>query len=157
MKQAQNTAIEDAPRFLRTWGFWAVLAGATALVLVFVHIVGPTFEAKPSAATQIGEIAGEIKRSAWRSFLGLPKPEPEVVSTPVLSYVAIAIPILGAIAILLSVLSGIARENWRYSVYGTTLGATAVLFHYFWWLAVLAAAVILLVTIIENIGDIFSF
>lgn len=152
-----ETPAHDSPEFLWKWGFWAVLTGAIALVLVFAQMIGPTFEAKPSAASQIGEIAGEIKRSAWRSFFGLPKPEPEISSPQLWSYVAIAAPIFGIIAIVLSVISGVLRENWRYPVYGTCLGVAAIVFHYLWWIALLVAAVVLLVTIIENIGDIFSF
>ena len=148
---------QDNPRFLAKWGFWAVLTGALALVLVFVQIVGPTFEPQPSAASQIGDIAGEIKRSAWRSFLGLPKPEPVVASVSLWNYVAIAAPVLGVIAIILSIVSGVLRENWRYPVYGTSFGVAAIVFHFLWWVAILVACVVLLVTIIENIGDIFSF
>lgn len=36
-------------------------------------------------------------------------------------------------------------------------GVAAVVFHFFRWVAILVAGVVLLVTIIENIGDIFSF
>lgn len=147
----------DRPMFLRKWGFWAVLTGAIALVLVFIQIAAPTFEARPSAASQIGEIAGEIKRSAWRTFLGLPKPEPEATAFPFWNYLALAAPILGVVAVVLSLVSGVLRENWRYPVYGTAFGVAAILFHFFWWLALLVAGVVLLVTIIENLGEIFSF
>ncbi len=157
MTQEIDLPSPDNPRFLTTWGFWAVMTGAIALILVFVQMVGPTFETKPSAATQIGEIAGEIKRSAWRSFLGLPKPEPEAAAFSIWPYVAMAAPILGAVAVVLSLISGVLRENWRFSVYGTGFGAAAIVFHFFWWIALLVAGVVLLVTIIENIGDIFSF
>ena len=132
-----------------------MLTGALALCLVLVQIVGPTLEPQPSAAAQIGEIAGEIRRSAWRSFLGLPAPEPEPV--PSSNYLALAGPILGILAIVLSVISGVLRENWRYPAYGAGLGVAAIVFQYFWLLAVLVAGVLLLVAIIENIGDIFSF
>ncbi|MEO1159757.1 MAG: hypothetical protein AAFW74_04760 [Pseudomonadota bacterium] len=147
----------DAPEFLRKWGFWAVLTGALALILVFVQMVGPTLEPAPSVGSQIGEIAGDIKRSAWRSFFGLPAEVPAEVSPSLWSYMVFAAPILGVIAVVLSLISGVLRENWRYPVYATGLGVTAIVFHYVWWLALLAAGVILLVVIIENIGDIFSF
>ncbi|MHA3979619.1 hypothetical protein ACW9UR_18245 [Halovulum sp. GXIMD14794] len=141
----------------RNWGAWAVLTGALALTLVFAQMVGPSLQPGPSAATQVGEIAGEIKRSAWRSFFGLenPKPEPEPVA--IWTYLAFAAPILGIIAVVLSLVSGVLRENWRYSVYGACLGVAAILFQYLWWLALLIAGVLLLVAIIENIGEIFSF
>ena len=157
MHQHTDIPTPTSPTPFRKVGFWAVLTGAAALVLVFVQIVGPTLEPSPSVATQIGEIAGEIKRSAWRTFLGLPAPEPQVQAVPVWNYLALAAPVLGIAAVVLSVISGVLRENWRYPVYGTSLGAAAIVFHFFWWVALLVAGVILLVTIIENIGDIFSF
>jgi hypothetical protein len=141
----------------RKIGFWAVLAGALAVILVFAQIVGPTLEPTPSVASQIGEIAGDIKRSAWRSFLGLPKPEPVVEAVPVWRYLAFAGPILGVVALVLSLVSGVMRENWRYPVYGASLGAAAIVFQFVWWIAILVAGAMLLVAIIENIGDIFSF
>jgi hypothetical protein len=147
----------DKPVILRQWGFWAVIAGAAALILVFAQIVGPSFEAKPSTAVQIGEIAGEIKRSAWRSFFGLANEAPAPAPVSVWSYVSFAAPILGIIAIVLSLVSGILRENRRFSVYGTGMGIAAIVFHFFWWVALLIAGVVLLIAIIENIGDIFSF
>ena len=147
----------DAPEFFRKWGFWAVIAGAAALMLVCVQIAGPGFEAKPSVATQVGEIAGEIKRSAWRTFLGMPKePAHPETSSSLWTYAVFAAPALGIVAIVLSLISGIARENRRYAAYGLGLGCTAVLFHYFWWLALLFAGVALIIAIINNIGDIFN-
>ncbi|MEM7320165.1 MAG: hypothetical protein AAF408_14225 [Pseudomonadota bacterium] len=157
MEEQDQNSTQGAAHILRSWGFWAVLTGAVAVILVFAQMIGPTFESGPSAATQVGEIAGEIKRSAWRTFLGLPSKEPEVTSVSGWNYVAMVIPVLGMVAILLSVISGVMRENRRYSVYGTSLGIAAVVFHYFWWVALLIAGVVLLVSIIENIGDIFSF
>ena len=145
------------PDPLRKWGVWAVLVGAVALILVFIQIIGPTFEPKPSAATQIGEIAGEIKRSAWRTFLGLPTDKEQVETPSVWNYLAIAAPILGIVAIVLSLISGVLRENWRYAAYGVGLGGATIVFQYLWWLVLVIAGVLLLVAIIENIGDIFSF
>ena len=144
-------------QILSKWGFWAVLTGAIALVLVFAQIIGPSLQPQPSAASQIGEIAGEIKRSAWRSFLGLPKPEPEVNAVLPWTYIAAAAPVFGIVAVLLSLVSGLRQENWRFAVYGAGFGVSAIVFHFVWWLAILFACVVLFVTIIENIGDIFSF
>ncbi|MEM9439752.1 MAG: hypothetical protein AAGA73_04845 [Pseudomonadota bacterium] len=118
---------------LRTWGCWSVLIGA--LALVFAQLVGPTFESRPSAATQIGKIAGEIKRSAWRTLLGLPAPERQIRAASVWSYLAIIAPLLGLIAVSLSLISAVLRENWRYPVYGVSLGVTAIVFQFLWWLA----------------------
>ena len=147
----------NSPSPFRRWGLWAVVFGALALALVFFQIAAPSFEPKPSAGAQIGEIAGEIKRSAWRTFLGLPKPEAKAQTVSLSYYLAVAAPILGIVAIVLSLISGVLRENWRYAAYGVSLGAAAIVFQFFWWLALIVVAVIVLVAIIENIGDIFSF
>lgn len=147
----------DGPDVLRQWGFWAVLIGGLALILVFVQLVGPSFQPQPSAATQIGEIAGEMKRAAWKSFLGLPQPEPEAPSFSIWPYVALAAPILGVAAIVLALVSRVLGENWRYGVYGTCFGIAAIVFHFFWWVALLVVGMVILVSIIENFGDIFSF
>jgi len=157
MEQNADPLMQDAPQLLNKWGFWALLFGAAALILVFAQMALPMFESKPSAGAQIGEIAGDIKRSAWRTFLGLPKPEPEVVATPVWAYFAMAAPVLGILAVCLSVISAILRENWRFATYATSFGVAAIVFQMFWWVALLIAGVALLVTIIENMGDIFSF
>ncbi len=157
MDQNADTDHLELSKFLKTWGFWAVITGALAMVLVFIQIAGPSFEPKPSVGTQIGEIAGDISRSAWRSFFGLPAPEPEPQPFSLLQFTGIAVPVLGVIGVILSMISGIKKENWHFPVYGTFLGAGAIVFHFFWWVAILVLGVILLVSIIENIGDIFSF
>ncbi|WP_371037872.1 hypothetical protein [Rhodosalinus sp. FB01] len=144
------------PSPLRQWGAWAVLAGVAGLVLVFVQIVGPTLEPTPSVGAQIGEIAGEIRRSAWRSFFGLSAPEPEPSAVTAWAALAIAAPLLGIAALVLAAISAIARENRRYAAYGASLGAAAITFQFIWLVALLIACVVLLVAIIENMGDIFG-
>ena len=66
----------------RKWGVWAVLFGAGAMVMAFAHILAPMFEPSPTIGQQIGEIAGEMKRAAWRSVLGLPPEAAEPESPP---------------------------------------------------------------------------
>ena len=147
---------EDQSPF-RTWGFWGVALGAASLILVFIQIFGPMTEPAPSVGAQIGEIAGDMKRAAWKSFFGLKEEAPVEEATSYKMYLALAAPIIGVVAIVLSLISGVLRENWRYALYGTGLGASAILFHFFWWVAILIAAVIILGSIIENLGDFFSF
>lgn len=142
---------------LKNWGFWAVILGATSLILVLVQIFGPSLEPKASAGVQIGEIAAEIKRSAWRSLFGLSNPVPEPQAAGLSDWLPLAAPALGVVAIVLAVISGVLRENWRYPVYATGLGAAAVLIHFFWWMAMIIVGMLLLIAIIENLGDIFSF
>ena len=139
------------------WGFWAVLSGVVSVVMVFAFIGGPSLEPAPSVGSQIGEIAGEIKRSAWRSFFGLAPETPKVVEPSLWDRIGFIAPLIGGLAILLSVISLVRRENWRLAAYGTGLGVGAITFHFFWWVALLICGTLLLVAIIENIGDIFSF
>lgn len=140
----------------RLVGTWAMICGALGLLMVFAQIVGPTFEPSPSVGTQIGEIAGDIRRSAWRTFLGLGNPEPEPTPLSIWIYVGFAGVFLGLVAIVLSVISGVMREDRRLTSYGAGLGVAAVTFQFFWWVALLIAGIVLLVAIIANIGDIFS-
>lgn len=141
----------------RMVGFWGLVTGGLALILVFIQITAPMFEPSPSVGSQIGEIAADIKRSAWSSFFGEEQEVDVVAPAKWKAALALAGPILGVIAVVLSVVSGVRRENWRFSVYGASLGASAIVFQFFWWVALLVAGVVLLVAIIENIGDIFSF
>jgi hypothetical protein len=138
------------------WGFWGVLAGGLALVLVFLQLAGPSLTPQPSVGNQIGEIAGDIARSAWQSFRGEYVPEPEVADPPIWMVLGMAAPVLGVVAIVLSLVSAVRQENWHYPFYGAGLGGAAIVFYFVWWLAALFAGVLLLVAIIENIGNIFD-
>jgi len=153
---SQDTFTGPAPHPFYTFGLWAVLTGGLALIMVFVHIVAPSLQPQPSAASQIGEIAGEIRRSAWASFRGEPDPILAEESVQWWIYLAFVGPALGVVALVLSLVSGLRRENWRYPAYGAGLATAAILFQFFWMVAVLIAGVVLLVAIIENIGDIFG-
>lgn len=159
MTETTNQMLPDPQTPFRSWGFWAVILGALSLVLVLMHIGFPMSEPAPPIGTQIGEIAGDMARASWRSFFGL-EPEVQVVEpqpVPFSVYLGYAGAALGVVAVVLAMISGIKRENWHYAVYGTGLGASAVLFYFFWWVAVLVCGVLLLIAIVENLGSIFSF
>lgn len=159
MTQQADPSPIDPHNPLRSWGLWAVMLGALSLIMVFIYITQPFAEPAPPVGSQIGEIAGDMTRSAWRSFLGL-EPEVAVVepqSATFTDYLGVVAPALGVVAIVLAMISAIMRENWHYAVYGTGFGASAVLFFYFWWVAVLFCGVLLLIAIIENLGSFFSF
>ncbi|MEO1613711.1 MAG: hypothetical protein AAFU55_15345 [Pseudomonadota bacterium] len=147
---------KDDPSPFRKWGVWAVMFGAGALLMAFAHVLAPHFEPAPTIGQQVGEIAGDITRSAWRSFLGLPREVAETSSLPLSIYFAAAVPILGVLALILSLISTLAKENWRFAAYGAGLGLGAIVFNIIWWIVILIAAMAILVAIIENIGDIFS-
>ena len=149
-------------RRLASWGLWAMIVGALACVLFFVQfqLLTQSSEEAVPIGQAIGEIAGEIRRSAWRSFLGLPAPEPEVVAPPPgrdwIDILMLATPILGGIAIALSAISLAMRENWRFGFYGILLGGGAMLMQYLWWMAALILVFVLLFKILENMDGIFG-
>ena len=93
----------QSPRVLTSWGLWAMICGAVAMVLVFVQIQMLSGQETASIGQQIGEIAGDIKRSAWRSFLGLAPPEPEPIpsSRELFDMIFAATPVIAGIAIVL--------------------------------------------------------
>ncbi|MEL7026245.1 MAG: hypothetical protein AAGO57_03305 [Pseudomonadota bacterium] len=144
------------PVFLNKWGFWGVIAGAVGLLTVFIQIGLPMMEPQPSVGTQIGEIAGDIRRAAWDSFLGRETAAPEPVAPKLTDYLIYVAPLLGILAVVLSLISGIRGENKRFALYGGSLGAAAIVFHFFWWAMLLVLGTLLLISIIENIGDIFG-
>lgn len=51
-------------RVLTSWGLWAIICGAVAMTLVFVQMQLLTGQETTPIGQQIGEIAGDIKRSA---------------------------------------------------------------------------------------------
>lgn len=154
-----HTAMKQgpAPHPFYTFGLWAVLAGGLGVIAVFMHIVYPSLQPAPSVGSQIGEIAGDIGRSAWFSLRGLEDTLPVEEETNYWMYLAIVGPVLGVVALVLALISGLRRENWRYPAYGASLGFAAITFQFFWLIAALIAGVVLLAAIIENIGDIFSW
>ncbi|WP_050929185.1 hypothetical protein [Aestuariivita boseongensis] len=151
----------QAPRVTSSWGFWAVICGVVAMVLVLVQMQVLSSQESVPIGQQIGEIAGDIKRSAWRSFLGLSQPEREPVpvslSQQIFQYLFYATPVIGGIAIVLAMVSLIKQENWRLGFYAVTFGGGAILMQYMWWMVLIFLGFLLLVKIVENIGDIFSF
>ncbi len=149
-------SVQSDLNITRRWGFWGVLVGAIGLGMVFWNIAAPMMEPSPSIGSQIGEIAGDMRRAAWRSFFGLEAEAPAEVATPWTAYLAILAPGLGLLAIVLSVISGVKGENRRFVLYGTGLGASAIVFHFFWLVALLVVGMMLLIAVVENIGDIFG-
>ncbi|MEL6991811.1 MAG: hypothetical protein AAGL92_09565 [Pseudomonadota bacterium] len=141
------------------WGLWAVMFGALAVALVFLQMQLLSMQEAAPIGQQIGEIAGEIKRNAWRSFFGLSPPEPEPVpaSRDMFSIIFATTPFVAGIALVLSVISFLKRENWRLGFMGVALGGGAILFQFAWWMVMVLLGFLLLFKIVENIGDIFSF
>lgn len=127
------------------------------MVLVLVQMQILSGQDAVPIGQQISEIAGDIKRSAWRSFLGLAPTEPAPPPRQLFNVIYFATPVIAGTGIVLAKISLLARENWRLGFYGVALGGGAILFQYLWWMAMLTLAFVLLIKIVENIGDMFSF
>lgn len=142
----------------RKWGFWGVVAGAVGLVAVFYQIAAPMMEPAPSVGTQIGEIAGEMRRAAWDSFLGreTAAPEPVAAGQTIMAYLIFIGPALGCLALVLALVSGLRGEDRRLPAYGTGLGVAAITFQFIWLVAALIVGAMLLVAIMKNMGSIFG-
>ncbi|TNF60542.1 MAG: hypothetical protein EP307_08410 [Rhodobacteraceae bacterium] len=141
-----------------TWGFWAILSGGVGVLLFFAQIHVINSAEAPSIGQQIGEIAGDIRRSAWRSFLGLPAPQAEPVpqSPDWVAILAIAAPVFGVLAVILAGVSMKLHENWRVALLGAGLGFSAILFQFMLIMALLIVGCMILVAIISNMDGIFG-
>ena len=138
------------------WGHLAIGAGALALALAMLHVFGGPFAPQSSAATTVGEIAGEMRAAALRALNGEPQPAPVPRGWDIDRVLMLAAPLLGVVAVVLSIISALRREGWRTAGYGAALGVGAIVFQMVWWIAALIAGTLLLVAIIENIGDILG-
>ncbi|MFX0544463.1 hypothetical protein ACEWPL_002830 [Roseovarius sp. S1116L3] len=157
MENALNQFNSRPPRLWRSWGVWAVATAALALGLVFLQMALPAFDTGPSTASQIGEIAGEIKRAAWRSFFGMSQAEVAPETPKLIFYLAIIAPVSAILSLVLSLVSRLTHEDWRLGAYGASLAVAALVLQFIWWLALLIMGFLLLVSILQNIGDIFSW
>lgn len=151
-----NEAAEPATSF-RSWGVWAALVGAAALAMAFAQMAAPMMEPGPPLGVQIGEIVGDIKRSALRSFIGMPPAEPEPSQTPHWVFWGLAATLSGIAAILLSLASALRGEDLRLQVYGVSLGASALLVQMVWWVALLVLGMLLLLVVARALGAVSPF
>jgi hypothetical protein len=138
------------------WGHLAIGTGALALALAMLTVFGGPFAPQPSAATTIGEIAGEMRAAARRAVNGEPQPAPVPRGWDIDRVLMLAAPLLGVVAVVLAIVSALRREGLRFAGYGAALGMGAIVFQFVWWIALLIAGTLLLVAIIENIGDIIG-
>ncbi|SEN94599.1 hypothetical protein [Palleronia pelagia] len=137
-------------------GMLAVLMGATALLVAMIHIFGGPFAPQQPVGVSIGEIAGDIRASAWRAVTGAPQPAPVPRGWDIDRVLGLAGPVIGALAVGLAAISVSRRGSTRLAAMATGLGLSAITFQFIWWLAVLMACVALLISIVEAVGDIFG-
>jgi hypothetical protein len=133
------------------------LGGIGLLTALLVVYAGP-FAPQQDVGTTIGEIAGNIRASAWRSFLGLEQPDSTIVQRAwdidrILMTLA---PVAGVLGVLMAIIAYIRREPKRLATYGMALSVAAIFVQVLLIVVMIIAGVMLLISIIENMDSIFG-
>lgn len=145
----------DSPRPI--WGLTGVIAGLIAVALVTLSLSSIFAEPQPSMATQIGEMAAEIRKSAMRSMMGTEQPVPETPAITVAMIVTIAIPVLAGGAALCGAIGLFRREPRSLPLLALGFGTGAFLMQYLFWMALFIGGVVLMVAILNNLDSILDF
>jgi len=138
------------------WGLCGMIAGVIAVALVTFSLSGIFEGPKPPVATQIGEMAAEIRKAATRSMMGIEQPEPETPAMTVATLVTLAIPVLAGLAALAGAIGLFRREPRTLPLLAVGFGTSAFVMQYLFILALMIGGVVLLVTIINNIDGILG-
>lgn len=133
------------------------LGGIGLLTALLVVYAGP-FAPQQDIGTTIGEIAGNIRAEAWRSFLGLEKPESTTLQRAwdidrILMTLA---PVAGVLGVLMAIVAYIRREPKRVATCGMALSVAAIFVQVLLIAVMIIAGVMLLIAIIENMDSIFG-
>jgi hypothetical protein len=145
---------------VRTVGFSvaAIGLGAAGLFIALLVMYAGPFAPQQDIGTTIGEIAGNIRASAWRSFLGLQQPESTVLQRTwnIDRILMAAAPSAGVLGVLMSIVAYIRREPRRVASYGMALSVCAIFVQVLFVILMIVAGVMLLVSILENMDSIFG-
>lgn len=149
-----DTDTADAPR--ATLGWLGFVTGAIALILTIVIFWAGPFAPQQSAGVSLGEIAADIAKSAARSVVGQPQPDPVSPPRDIDDYLEIGIGLLAGLAIVLGVASFIRNERRRAALSGIALGGLAVGFQLFTWTMMLIVGGLVISMIIYALRDAFG-
>ncbi len=133
------------------------LGGIGIFIALLVMYAGP-FAPQQDIGTTIGEIAGNMRAAAWRSFFGLEQPESTIVQRAwdidrILMTIA---PAAGVLGVIMAITAYIRREPKRIATYGMALSVCAVFVQVLFIVLMIVAGVLLLMSIIENLDSIFG-
>lgn len=140
------------------WGFAAFLFGVFSLVAVTLHVSGAVSEPKQSAASQVGQIAAEIRQSAMRALAG---EEPPMAPTQSSGWSAdrfllFAVPALACVAAVLGAVGLFRHEAPALPGIGIVMGCSAFVMQYVLWLSLIIGGICLLIFIVRNLDSIFE-
>lgn len=145
-----------APSPRPVWGLCGLIAGLIAVALVTLSLSAIFEEPKPPAATQIGEMAAEIRKAATRSMLGVEQPEPETPAMTVVTLVTFAIPVLAALAAISGAIGLFRSEPRTLPLMAVGFGTSAFVMQYLFLLALMIGGVFILVAVINNIDGVLG-
>ena len=136
----------------------AIGLGAVGLFVALLVVYAGPFAPQPDIGTTIGEIAGNIRASAWRAFLGLEQPDSTIVQRGwdidrILMTVA---PAAGVLGVIMAISAYVRREPRRLATYGMALSVCAIFVQVLLIVLMIVAGVVLLISIIENMDSIFG-
>ena len=137
----------------------AIALGGAGLVIALLVVFAGPFTPQPDIGTQIGEIAGNMRAAAWRSFFGLEQPETTIVQPQwdTDRILMVAAPAVGVLGILAAIIAFIRREPRRFAAYGLAVSVCAVFVQALLAIVLIIAGVMLLIAIIQNLDSIFGF
>lgn len=138
------------------FGLIGFMLGIVSLVVIMIQLSAILEPPKQSSGSVIGEIAAEIKLSAARALSGEPAPEPTPPPKEYGRIITIAAMCIAGLAVLFGGLGLFYNEPHRLPYLAVGFGISAFLMQYVFWLAMLICGILLIVSVIENMGDIFS-
>ena len=133
------------------------LGGIGLFIALLVVYAGP-FAPQQDVGTAIGEIAGNMRAAAWRSFLGLEQPDSTIVQRDwdIDRILMTAAPAAGVLGVVMAITAYIRREPRRVASYGMALSVCAIFVQVLLIIVMIVAGVMLLISIIENMDSIFG-
>jgi len=139
------------------WGLAGVIAGLIAVALVTLSLSSIFAEPQPSMASQIGEMASEIRKSAMRSMTGAAQPVPETPAMTLATIITLAIPVMAGGAALCGAIGLFRREPRSLPLLALGFGSGAFLMQYLFWMALFIGGVFLMIAILNNLDSILDF
>ena len=133
------------------------LGGTGLFIALLVFYAGP-FAPQQDVGTAIGEIAGNMRAAAWRSFFGLEQPESTIVQRAwdIDRIMMTAAPAAGVLGVIMAITAYIRREPKRLASYGMALSVCAIFVQVLLIILMIVAGLLLLISIIENMDSIFG-
>jgi len=137
----------------------AIGFGATGLLIALLVLYAGPFAPQQDVGTTIGEMAGEIRAAAWRSFLGLDQPEATITQRAwdIDRVLMTAAPVAGVLGLVMAITAYVRREPARVATCGMALSACAIFVQVLLIVVMVVAGIMLLIGILRNMDSIFGF